>query len=146
MAGEPINKFGASGWQTVASSVSVAAGAYQQMSSTNTIASLMAVSEEDYPLVDVQITVAGTAPTQGNTLGVYQRVKADGTNEAPAPSSGWKFTLVGWITLDSATGTYYGVKLPVADKNATFYIYSNEASNALTLSMTIRMRTLAPAP
>ena len=145
MSGETVDVYGASSWQVVGTSVSCSAGGYTQISASNTIKSLMAATEEDMSSFDIRIQVATTTPTIGNTLQVLLRPKADGANESPAPGSGWARTPVGYVTLKNAIGYYYGFMLRNLDKEATFYIYSNEATNALTLTVSVRMRALKVA-
>lgn len=141
MAGELIIQDGASGWQTVGSSLSLTAGTFVQASSTNTIAALMAANEEDYPEFDVRLQITAGTPTENNTVQVHLRPKADGTNEAPAPSGSFEPHYLGSVTLDNATGYYYLFGLRNLDKNGTIYLKSNESSTTLTATLSIRMRS-----
>ena len=139
-------KYGTTGWATVGTTVSAAAGAYTQISASNTIKSLFAANEEDYPLFDMQIQVTTNTPTEGNILDIMQRPKADGTNEQPAPQSGFQKEKVGEVMLDNALGYYYGFNMLNKDNEATFYVYSREASTTLYLTVAIRMKDYAEAP
>ena len=136
-----VDKEGASGFQTVGSGLSLTAGSFVQASASNTVESLMAANEEDYPLFDARLQISSGTPTENVEVEIYVRGKADGTNEQPAPSGAYKQTYVGRFVLDNTTGYYYAYDLRNIDKRGTFYLRSNEASTTLTATLSIRMKT-----
>lgn len=146
MSGEVIIQTGVSGYVEVASGISLTADIWVQADATNTIAALMVATEEDYPEFEALLEVTSGTPTENNTVEINIRAKADGTNEEPAPSGDFAPHFLGKFTLDNtASSSYYAFGLSNIDKLGTFYLKSNEASTTLTVTLSIRMKSLNAA-
>lgn len=133
-----MKKYGVSGYQTLATGVStVTAGLPVQLHATNTVASLMAANEEDYPFIEFRVDVNSGQSLDGNTISIYARC-TDGTTAAPAPDSTFKETLVAVIPTDGSNSFFYEKQALNVDKNATFYIESSDDA-AINVDVSIRM-------
>lgn len=143
MAGELIIQDGASGWVSVATGLSLSAATFSQVHATNTIASLMAATEEDYPEFDIRVQVTTGTPAENDSFQVHLRPKADGTNEQVAPGGSYAPHQLGTVILDNAASSYYyGFGLANLDKNGTLYV---KTPTAITVSIAIRMRSVNAA-
>lgn len=143
MAGEVVIKDGASGWVSVATGVALSANTPKQVHATNTIASLMAATEEDYPEFDILVQVTSGTPTENEAMVVSLRPKADGTNESPAPAGSHNPHYLATVILDNVVSSnYYAFGLPNLDKLGTLYLTT---ATAITVSVSIRMRSQAAA-
>lgn len=131
-----MKKYGASGFQTVGTSVAVTAGTPSQISASNTVASLMATNEEDYPFIEFRVDVNSGQTTDGNTIEIFARC-TDGTTAAPAPDSTFRETRVAVIPTDGSNSFFYEKQALNVDKNATFYIDSSDDS--INVDVAIRM-------
>jgi len=133
-----MKKYGVSGFQTLATGVAtVTAGLPVQLHATNTVASLMAANEEDYPFIEFRVDVNSGNSTDGNTISIYART-TDGTNAAPAPDSTFKQTLVAVIPTDGSNSFFYEKQALNVDKNATYYIESSTDA-AINVDVAIQM-------
>lgn len=128
-----MKKYGATGFATIGSSVSVTAGTPAQLSASNTIKSLMAANEEDYSFITFKVAIASGASTNGNILTILVRRKDDGTNEAPAPASTYDEEVVCKKIVNGTNSTFY-VDGENIDKEATFYLDSSDDSITVTVS------------
>ena len=140
MAGEVVIQDGASGWVSVATGLSLSAATLTQVHATNTIASMMAAVEEDYPTFDIKISVTTGTPAENEQMQVHLRPKADGTAESVAPSGSFQPHFLGSVTLDNSapTANYYAFGLSNKDKFGTLYL---KTATAITISVSIRMRS-----
>ena len=137
MAGESINAKGS--WATIQAANSTATGSFSAGTRTTITAALTTGSEDEYPLLDLQLNVSVGSPTENAQIRVYRRSKADGTNEAPAPAGSYLQEHVADFTIDNATGYYYLYGIPNVDENATYYLY-NDDSVTLTIALAARGR------
>lgn len=124
--------YGPSGWVTVGSAIALTAATPGQIS-VNTLADLLAAGEADYPFFDARLQVVSGGATANSKVKVFLR-QSDGANDQPPPTSTYRQTFLGAITLDgSASGYYFGHQLENIDKNATIYLESSDDSITVTL-------------
>ena len=141
MTDELIVKEGASGWVSAATGLSLSAATFAQVSASS-FATLLATTEEDYPEFEVRVQVTTGTPTENGVMAFHLRM-SDGTNQEPAPSGDYAPHFRGSVTLDNTASTYYfSDPMSIRNKNATLYVKSDDA---LTVSISIRAITLAPA-
>lgn len=138
MANKPSLKVYGS-FATVQAAASTGAGAFSAGSRTTIAAALTTGNEADYAKLDFLLTVSAGTPTENALVHVYRRPKADGSNEAPAPSGSYKHERVGSFVLDNTSSSYfYLFGVTNEDKNATYYVFNDDPSQTLTLALAAR--------
>ncbi len=131
-----MKKYGASGWVSLGTAVAITSGTPAQIHASNTVASLMAANEEDYPFISFRVDVNSGQTTDGNTIEIFARC-TDGTTQAPAPDSTFRETLVAVIPTDGTNSFFYEMQALNVDKNALFYIDSS--NDSINVDVAIRM-------
>jgi len=63
-----MKKYGASGWVSLGTAVAITSGTPAQIHASNTVASLMAANEEDYPFISFRVDVNSGQTTDGKPL------------------------------------------------------------------------------
>ena len=136
--GDVVNVKGT--YATVQAAASTADGAISAGSTTSILAALGA-TEEDYPLLDLKLTVSVGTPTLGGTINVY-RQPSDGTNASPTTKTNYLQQYVGSFIIDDAAVTqyYYLYAVPNFDNNDTF-VLENDSGSTLTIALAARGRS-----
>lgn len=141
MTDELIVKQGVTGWTSIVTGLALTANTFAQVSSSS-FETIFAAVEEDYPEFEVRVQVTTGTPTENAIMAFHLRM-SDGTNQEPAPSGDFAPHFRGSVTLDNTAAAYY-FSDPMSSRNnkATLYVKSDDA---LTVSISIRAITLAPA-
>ncbi len=143
MANEALNAKGA-----VYTNIQVAASTTTGQFSGGAVSDIATAisTEAAYPLLDLQLIVSSGTSIENETVSVYRRPKADGTNQAPVPAGDYKQQFVGTFVLDGSSGTeyYYIFGLPNVDEHATYYLF-NDGVPTLELALGARGRTYGTA-
>lgn len=131
-------------YATIQAAASTADGAVCGGSRTN-IGAALAATEEDYPLIDLKLTVSVGTPTVNTTVAVY-RIPDDGTNAAPTTTTTYKQVYVGsFVLIGSAPSQYYYIYgVPNVDQNDE-YIMINNGGATLTIALAARGRSVNTA-
>jgi hypothetical protein len=110
---------------------------------SGTIASVLAATVEDYPLLDFKLDVTAGTFAADDTVDLY-RVPGDGTDQAPTPTSSYLQQYVGSFVLSGSADEYYlyGVNNP--DNNDKFIWVPNVTTN-ITAQLFVRGRSLNAA-
>ncbi len=133
--------YGASGWVVVGSNIALTAGTPVQISDINTIASMLAAGEEDFPFFEVQLEVVSGGATANSKCKIFLR-QAEGANQQPVPSSVYRQSFIGAITLSGvASGFFFRRQCENIDKNGTIYLESSD--DAITITLSVRVWTWA---
>lgn len=141
MTGEVINQPSLV-WYTIQAAISVVDAAVSSGARTTINASGLLVNERKAPLVDFRLDHTLGTPVVNQTVDVYRRSKADGTNEAPPVTATYLHQFVGSFVLDAlaATQYYYLHSVSNPDPNATYYLVNN-AGATLTLALAVQGRS-----
>lgn len=103
-----------------------------------------------YP--DAEFVLAATfavAPVANSTLDLYaQELDIDGTNDAQAPTTTYKFRYIGSFAVNAVTTTQY-LKIRAYDVPliGSYYLHNNATGQTLSAAWTLKVtpRTLGPA-
>lgn len=111
---------------------------------SGTIASVLAATVEDYPLLDFKLDVTSGTPTENGQVDLY-RVPGDGIDQAPTPAGSYLQHYVGSFVLDNASDEYYIYGVENADNNDKFIWVNNDGSVTLTCTLYVRGRSVNTA-
>lgn len=112
---------------------------------SGTVASELAATVEDYPLLDFKLDVTAGTFAAGDTVELY-RVPgdSDGPDQAPTPTSSYKHQYVGSFVLSGSNDEYYLYGVPNLDNNDKF-IWSPNVTTSVTAELFLRGRSLNTA-
>jgi len=138
MQGDVVLARGA--YATVQAATSTGDGALCTGARTN-IGTALAATEEDYPLLDLKLSVTVGTPTVNTTVDIY-RIPDDGTNAAPATTTTYLEQYVGsFVLIGSAPSQYYYIYgVPNVDQNDE-YVMINNGGATLTIALAARGRS-----
>ncbi len=140
MAGETINQ-PSTLWYSVQAASSTPDGIVSVGARTAINALGLSVNERKYPLLDFKLIISVGTPVVNQTVDLYRRSKADGTNEAPAVTAAYLHKFVDSFVLNALAGPqyYYVDSIPNPDPNATYYLV-NQSGATLTIALAVASR------